>query len=216
VISTQLIEAGVDVDFPTVFRSIAGIDSIAQSAGRCNRNGRQQSGEVYIFEPSDSPSPKIFRQYIQTAQEVTRKYDDILSQDAVKDYFERLYKEKGDLLDSKKIINLLEKDVNNLNFPFKEIASRFRMIESETHPVIIRYNDEAEKLIRDLAYSEFSGTVLRKLQKYTVQIYEYEFKEIQDSLEPVNGFFIADKRLYNSETGLMIFENFNTTEGFII
>ena len=77
VVSTQLIEAGVDIDFPVVFRSIAGIDSIAQAAGRCNREGLLQGiGQVFIFTPDSGLPPGYFRQMAQTAQEVMRDQQD--------------------------------------------------------------------------------------------------------------------------------------------
>lgn len=216
-VSTQLIEAGVDVDFPVVFRSEAGIDSIAQSAGRCNREGRMPSGEVFVFSPADTPSPKLFRQYIQAAEEVTRHHPDILSSDAVRSYFERLYKEKGKLLDRHNILGLLKEGVGQFNFPFKEIAGLFRIISSETIPVIIPYNTEAKSLIQTLRHKEFHSGILRKLQKYTVQIYEYEFRAVKSSLEEINGeFYAAQARNYDPDTGLKIFEDNDKPEDFII
>ncbi len=99
VVSTQLIEAGVDIDFPVVFRSIAGIDSIAQAAGRCNREGLLPGmGQVFIFTPEFGLPPGYFRQTAQTAQEVMRHHQDPLSLKAVEEYFQTLYWLKGDNL----------------------------------------------------------------------------------------------------------------------
>ncbi len=93
VISTQLIEAGVDIDFPVVYRSIAGIDSIAQAAGRCNREGNLDKGKVYVFKPENSKliPPGFLRHCSETGEQVLRHHEDALSLESVDEYFQRLY-----------------------------------------------------------------------------------------------------------------------------
>jgi CRISPR-associated endonuclease/helicase Cas3 len=88
VISTQLIEAGVDIDFPIVFRSAAGIDSLAQAAGRCNREGKiEDGGRVFVFIPEEGLPAGHFRQAAETAEMVLRHHRDPLSISAVEEYF---------------------------------------------------------------------------------------------------------------------------------
>ena len=120
VISTQLVEAGVDIDFPVVFRSASGIDSIAQAAGRCNREGKMsEGGEVFVFSPEDGLPPGHFRQTAQIAEEVMRRHDDFLSIEAVTEYFRMLYWMKGDKLDEFQILNDLAEGVKSGDFPFR-------------------------------------------------------------------------------------------------
>jgi CRISPR-associated endonuclease/helicase Cas3/CRISPR-associated endonuclease Cas3-HD len=219
VISTQLIEAGVDVDFPAVFRSEAGIDSIAQSAGRCNRNGKLDTGSVYVFSSKGSQTPRIFRQYVQTAEEVIRHYPDILSKEAVSAYFERLYKDKGAAqLDRHNILTPDYINLRTFDFPFRDIAERFRLIESSTQSVIVPFDDEAEELINALRYSEITGSILKKLQKYTVQLFQHEYERIETKLTKIKDTFaIVNKDAYDYEgTGILIFEDHYKTEDFIL
>ena len=92
VVSTQLIEAGVDVDFPVVYRSMAGIDSIAQSAGRCNREGLQSEGQVYAFWPEKHGLPKGWlSRTAAMGSLVFEHHADPLGLEGVKEYFTALY-----------------------------------------------------------------------------------------------------------------------------
>lgn len=171
-ISTQLIEAGVDIDFPAVFRSAAGIDSIAQAAGRCNREGKMaQPGRVHVFMPEDGLPPGDFRQHAQTAAAIMRHHADMLSLPAIRAYFEALYWQKGiEGLDRERILELLQEDLRKGNFPFREIAERFRLIHSPMQPLIIPWDQLAEGLVQQLRYVEHPGPLIRKLQRYTIQI----------------------------------------------
>jgi len=167
VISTQLIEAGVDIDFPVVFRSMAGIDSIAQAAGRCNREGNlREGGQVFVFSPEDGHPPGHFRQIAQTAEGVIRRHDDILSLEAVTEYFRTLYWMKGEKLDEYQILDDLGEDAINGNFPFRVVDKKFKIIEDGA-----AWNKEAEKIISGLRYSEYPALFARKAQRFTVQVY---------------------------------------------
>ncbi|MGE4498454.1 MAG: CRISPR-associated helicase Cas3' [Deferribacterales bacterium] len=211
-ISTQLIEAGVDIDFPTVFRAKAGADSIAQAAGRCNRNGKIKQGRVFLFESAEHPVPKIFRQQADAAEETTRLYQDILDPQAIEHYFGLLYWSYGKL-DKHCITDMINEGAGSLDFPFKSIAEKFKLIDSDTVPVIIRYNEETETLIRDI---EYSGN-FRRLQKYTVQLFENEFRKIRSHISTVNNMFhiLESKDIYSSDTGINIFEDGYSQEDYI-
>jgi len=172
VISTQLIEAGVDIDFPVVFRSDAGIDSIAQAAGRCNREGKLlEGGQVFVFSPEDGSPPGHFRQTAQTADSVIRHHDDFLSPEAVTEYFRALYWMKGNKLDEYQILDDLGEGAKNGDFPFRSVDKEFKIIKDGAESVIIPWNKEAERIISGLRYSEYPALFARKAQRFTVQVY---------------------------------------------
>jgi len=173
VISTQLVEAGVDVDFPVVLRAAAGIDSVAQAAGRCNREGKlPQHGDVTVFDPECGLPPSYFRRTADVGALTVRAFSDLLSPDAVRHYFTHLYSFEGaDGLDTKGILRRLEENARSLSFPFREIAEDFRVIDSDMDSLIIAYDERARNLIRELRHTDFPAGTARKLQRYTVQIY---------------------------------------------
>jgi len=184
VISTQLIEAGVDIDFPVVFRSAAGIDSIAQAAGRCNREGKfLEGGQVFIFSPEDGSPPGHFRQTAQTAETVMRHHDDFLSLEAVTEYFMTLYWMKGKKLDEYQILDDLGEGAKNGDFPFRIVDKKFKIIKDGAESIIIPWNKEAEKIISGLRYSEYPALFARKAQRFTVQVYP----KVLSSLECVGS-----------------------------
>ncbi|WP_415068434.1 CRISPR-associated helicase Cas3' [Neisseria animaloris] len=176
VIATSLIEAGVDVDFPLVMRAEAGLDSIAQAAGRCNREGKRPSENsfVWVFKPEEQwkAPPELGLLSAAMREVVCHHADDLLSPQAIRRYFQRVYEEKGKELDSKGILEMHKKAGNSLNFPFQTIAQKFRMIESHMQPLIIPFDQDAERLIDSLRHADQIGGLLRKLQPYTVQVPE--------------------------------------------
>jgi CRISPR-associated helicase Cas3/CRISPR-associated endonuclease Cas3-HD len=205
VISTQLIEAGVDIDFPVVFRSSAGIDSIAQSAGRCNREGRLQTGEVYIFYPEKGLPVGYLRQGAEEADAIIRKYDDLLSIEAVNEYFLNLYWKNENNLDKHKILERLSEELLSLNFPFKEIADKFKIIDNAMESIIIPYNDEAKKIIKQLRYAEFTKILARKAQRFCVQVYPQILRKLEGvSVERIqdNYLILTNLDLYHNDIGL--------------
>lgn len=206
-ISTQLIEAGVDVDFPVVFRSSAGIDSIAQAAGRCNREGKLNGkGKVIIFDPQDGLPIGFLKQGAETSEGIIRKFmNDILAPDAVREYFLTMYW-KAESLDRPGILSRMSEDVGRLNFPFADVSGMFRMINDEMVPVIIPYNEDARSIIRSLRYAEFPGRLLRRLQRYMVNIYPKALSLLiaKGAVEKVQDRFnvLINDHLYRSDIGL--------------
>ena len=176
VIATSLIEAGVDVDFPLVMRAEAGLDSVAQAAGRCNREGKRPSENsfVWIFAPEEQwkAPPELAAQATVMRLTADSFSDDLLSTQAVAAYFAELYQLKGSELDNKKILKMHNDTGQSLDFPFQTIADKFRMIESHMQPLIIPFDVDAENLISSLHHADHIGGFLRKLQPYTVQIPE--------------------------------------------
>lgn len=175
VVSTSLVEAGVDLDFPVVYRAMAGLDSIAQAAGRCNREGKLEHGQVYIFEPEQVPSMPWLRRRVSRAREVLRLFpeEDCLGLGPMRRYFELLYDAED--LDKKEIVKRLKVKLGmDLILPFREIAEDFRLIEDEGIGLIITGQKEDEndiaQMIRELRNTEFPVSTIKKLQQYSVTV----------------------------------------------
>ena len=192
VIATSLIEVGVDVDFPLVMRAEAGLDSVAQAAGRCNREGKRPSENsfVWIFAPEEQwkAPPELAAQAAVMRLTADSFSDDLLSTQAVAAYFAELYQLKGSELDNKKILKMHNDTGKSLDFPFQTIADKFRMIESHMQPLIIPFDVDAENLISSLHHTDHIGGLLRKLQPYTVQIPEKALAALYKAgrIEPIN------------------------------
>jgi CRISPR-associated endonuclease/helicase Cas3 len=193
-VATSLIESGVDVSFPRVFRAEAGLDSIAQAAGRCNRNGEWpiDRSEVLVFANAngDWAPPTDLKQFAQAAQEILRAYgDDPLSPQAIEAYFRRLYWQKGDReLDAENLLGQL--GVSRLDsLPMETLARQFRMIDTVQMPVVVPHGEDgqARRLIEQLRYAEKIGGLARRLQPYLVQVPQRGFDALRQSgaIQPI-------------------------------
>lgn len=193
-VSTSLIEAGVDISLPTVYRAEAGLDSVAQAAGRCNRNGERAAelSEVRVFATANgdwAPPPEL-RQFAQASQEVMRQpqfRDDPLSPSAIEAYFRLLYWQKGDKeLDAANLLGLCaESRIDSL--PLETLAAKFRMIDTVQMPVIVPFDDDARRDLERLRFAEKSGGLARKLQPYLVQLPRNGFDALRKAgaIQPV-------------------------------
>jgi CRISPR-associated endonuclease/helicase Cas3 len=185
-VATSLIEAGVDISFGEVWRAWAGLESIAQAAGRCNREGEllPDLGRVVVFEPAEHQPPSQLKVFQQAARKVVRDQDDPLTLDAVKAYFKELYFVKGiEELDAT-IIGQLRGALAALDegagadcrFPFRSLAEAFRLIDEVMEPVIVPWradrDDRAvDTLLDRIARTEHALSAdLRHLQQYIVGI----------------------------------------------
>ena len=209
VISTQLIEAGVDVDFPVVFRSISGIDSIAQAAGRCNREGELDKGDVYVFGPEKHGLPRgWFSRTAAIADMVIRDHEDPLCLEAVNQYFTLLFDFERERLDKKGIIKAFEDGANQLAFPFSTVAGEFQLIESDMISIIISRDEECEALLEEAKWRGPSRQLSRAFQRYTISIYRNEYAELiqRGALESVGEQYLVlrDPKFYDEETGFTI------------
>lgn len=181
VVSTSLIEAGVDVDFPLVMRAESGLDAIAQAAGRCNREGKQSkaASEVLIFSTPDWPAPPELAQQAASMRTVLRNHKgDLLAPEAIKAYFQDLFWHDQEQLDTKRLLKLHRDHHKHLSFPFQTIASEYRIIESFMRPLIIPFDKEAERWIERLHHAEFAGMIAKHLQPYLVQVPEQVFHSL--------------------------------------
>ena len=210
VISTQLVEAGVDLDFPAVYRALAGLDSIAQAAGRCNREGRLFNfGQVVVFVPPTQPPAGHLRQACQAGRQILqRRPPDPLAPALFAEYFQSLYWQKGaEQLDGKGILPLL-KNNQRLEFSFRTAAERFQLIPEIQAPVIVRYGDN-EPLLAQLTRSSdgLERKLLRQLQRYVVNIPRRVHRVLLTDgaiIERQPGIFIQVAPLYDSVLGLRV------------
>lgn len=210
VVSTQLVEAGVDIDFPVVYRALAGLDSIAQSAGRCNREGgNPDGGKVVVFIPP-KPAPKG---QLRKAEDSARVllYDPIEME--ARDIFRRYFAEFYSRVEGRfPYQELLGRDARQMQFQFREAAERFHMID-ETQQAMFVYYGKADSLLTvlrnqiraDIPY----GNLLRKLQRFTVTVPKSQFLKLKNNglaekLTP--GLFVWNGE-YSKITGAAIFNN---------
>jgi len=211
VISTQLVEAGVDLDFPVVYRALAGLDSIAQAAGRCNREGELDKGEVVVFVPPKPAPPGFLRKGADACRSVLHSHNgNPLDRTLFANYFERLYFACD--LDEQGISDLLKADGQSLAVNFRTAAEKFRLIQNEdTAPVIVRYrgesgaDDTVDILINSLHKHGPERWLMRKLQRYTVNIHRRELSTLisGDVEEIIPGLYVQiSDWLYHPEIGL--------------
>lgn len=174
VISTQLVEAGVDIDFPVVYRALAGLDSIVQAAGRCNREGKQNAegrlGKVFVFVPP-KPSPRgLLRKGEDTTRALSALQDfDPESPTEHMRYFLHFYSSVNDT--GSIYQEWLVRDANpKLSFHFRTAAEKFKMIDDLAYQtVFVRYG-ESETLLENMKRYGVNREIMRKLQRYTVNI----------------------------------------------
>jgi CRISPR-associated endonuclease/helicase Cas3 len=172
VVSTQLVEAGVDLDFPVVFRAMAGLDSIAQAAGRCNREGLLERGMVRVFTPPTQPPVGVLRQAAEIGARLLKDGEaDPLSPHQFRAFFRELYWVQGtDRLDARNILRDLEPD-HQLRFSFRTAAANFRLIDDKAQaPVVVTYGDQGAKLVEKLKHLGPERWLLRKAQRYVVNL----------------------------------------------
>lgn len=206
VISTQLVEAGVDIDFPVVYRAIAGLDSVAQAAGRCNREGKLKEGQLFLFAPPSKTPPGHLRQAAEIGKRLLSKgHADPFSQELFEQFFKELFWLKGDGLDKHGILKDLAFD-RELRFSFRTAAYKFKIIDDARHaPVLVNYG-EGSKLIEQLRKKGPERWLLRKLQRYIVNLPRYLLEKLIQSGEiemPFEGIFVQSSiGRYDQATGL--------------
>jgi CRISPR-associated endonuclease/helicase Cas3 len=214
VISTQLIEAGVDIDFPVVYRAIVGLDSIAQCAGRCNREGKlnkeNKLGLMKVFVPSKGTPIGLMRKGADTFKEMLPNRSDrensLLEPKAFQEYF-RLFYCKIDNFDKPDIKSLLWNDAIGMKFQFATAARDFRLIDDKNAQTILVEYKEGNDLIQLLKRNGPESWLMRKLQRHAVSVNERDFAEIRNAglIVELHGCWIQDySKLYNQHSGLQL------------
>lgn len=173
VVSTSLIEAGVDLDLYTVFRELSGLDNVLQAGGRCNREGKRATAETFIFELIKEKKSISNDERKNLTRGIIKKYEDISCQESVEEYYKRLFFMKKDDI----IKYTMSNETQHIeSLPFKNYAEQFEMIDSAQESVVIPRNEESRKLLELLDYIRMSE--LRKLQEYTCSVYRWELEDL--------------------------------------
>ncbi|MCD8087409.1 MAG: CRISPR-associated helicase Cas3' [Oscillospiraceae bacterium] len=209
VVSTSLIEAGVDVDFPVAYREEAGLDSVLQTAGRCNREGRRNPEEsfVYLFSLADVSPPQALSQNRNALHHVLRRCpEDLQSPEAVEIYFKSLYSIKGDqALDKKGILDAFNRGRNGCTLPFALVSEEFHIIEAPTKTVYLPIG-QGKVLCDQLQREEYSKALFRKLGMYSVSLYPNDFERLDRAGALIctgnDAGILNDLRIYDPNLGL--------------
>ena len=220
VVSTSLIEAGVDVDFPAAYREQCGLDSLLQTAGRCNREGKRSAAEsiVYRFCLEDKPAPAMLAKNISALTFAARRNPDLASPQAIEAYFSELYRIRGErALDKKGILSALQSGISGCLLPFAQVAEVFHLIETPTKTVYLPIGDGAP-LCAHLQRGECSRALLRQLGIYSVACYAPQFDALDTAgaleLLPDGSAILTDLSKYDAKTGLTL--NIETGCGLFI
>lgn len=208
VLSASLMEVGVDVDFPAVYREMAGLDSILQAAGRCNRENNNSAAEsiVTIFK-SGYAAPKLLKLNIGAANEALANGVDPALPNTVTKYFSALRDLTGDDTDKYEVIAKFEKGIAGSTMPFATVAQEFHLIDENTKTVYIPL-EEGKALTETLRSGHATRDTYRAAGRYGVNIYSSHYAALLEagSIEPLdeNIAELIDLDLYNECTGLSL------------
>lgn len=215
VVSTSLVEAGVDLDFNTVFRQLSGLDSILQAGGRCNREGKDDKGYVYVFDIDETyRKGSDLSMRINKTKGLLEKYQDITSYDCIKEYYDGIFDFNQSRIAENSIAKYNEQsnsfDRQGLmlpySIPFRSYAMQFEYISADTISIVI--DDPNDQTCHELVETLRNGdmSVRRALQKYSVSVYMNVFKDLYSQgvlNDHGTGIFILENQsYYNNETGL--------------
>ena len=201
VVATQLIEAGVDIDFPMVFRQEAGLDSVLQAAGRCNREGKLGTGSTVVFG-LQKPLPHGFMTQTNNARlAIMNGRYDWFSPVAMEAYFKQLYS-RANSFDKKSIKDLLYK----AEMQFETAASAFHLIDDNTVSVIVNWKHSMD-LVERLLNEGPSYSLMKALSQFSVNVRNGDVKKLEEAgaiEEVLEGIYmIRDQSFYSNEVGLV-------------
>ena len=215
VVATSLVEAGVDLDFPRVWRAEAGLDQIVQAAGRCNREGLRSPDEslVTVFRAPNHPAPKEIRGFVGDLERVVPHHVDLLGLEAIERYFREVYWRKNAALDRDGVLEAFRVDGNGLSLGYRSVGERFRLVEDTMRPVIVPSERRVPQILAALASEAIRpGTAARELQGWVVQVPQRAFADLHAAgrlrfvREDAFGTQFAELTalgLYEREVGLM-------------
>lgn len=229
VVSTQLIEAGVDIDFPVVFRQEAGLDSIIQSAGRCNREGAPEKGNTFVFMLKDTLLKGTINRTNNARKDMMNAVEDKMSPVAIFKYFSKLYHSTPTFdkvnSDGYNMFEMLEEimcdiphadgAISSIDFRFKMAGSSFHLIDDDSVGVVVYYEAINEKkeglkphienLLEELKNKKLSYRLVRELGPYMINIKKNDYSKLQGYISEQNGVNVLDYHyLYSPEVGLTL------------
>lgn len=215
-VATSLVEAGVDLDFPVVFRAAAGIDSMVQAAGRCNREGKRpiEDSFVYLFQNADEyrlPGEIYQRTAVSTMalpglEKEGGDVSQIESLDTIEKFFGLLYGIKGaEALDCRNIVKALSKNDPPFAYNFESVANDFRLIEDGSFPVVIPSEIISEDL-ELLEHGVATRSTMRRISRYSISLYRHDIERLH-SEGVIHGvtdglYVLDDESRYDEKTGL--------------
>ncbi|RLA14541.1 MAG: hypothetical protein DRQ52_03905 [Gammaproteobacteria bacterium] len=189
-VATQCVEAGVDIDFPAVWRSIAPLDAIIQAAGRCNREGKLEKGELTVFIPEDTPYPPMagYLQATKITEHLLRTVGTTNFDPHQSELIQRYYRELYDLGRPSERAKELLNAIKNVDFP--EVAQQYRLIKQDSINIIVPYTERSslyKELLTEASEQGLSQKWIRKARPLTVSLYRPKAEEpIWGALQPVN------------------------------
>lgn len=201
VISTSLIEAGVDIDMSCVFREETGLDSILQAGGRCNREGKRKEAVTYVFELEEHEGKISGDERINITKGLIEKYDDISVEQCILEYYDKLFFIKKDEIER----TTISRDCPRIDsIPFRTYGENFKIIESATASVAVERDERSRRLIEML---KATGTTnVRGLQKYTCSVSKRELEELimQNVVSDYGSgiWCLTNMDYYDEETGI--------------
>ena len=178
-IATSLVEAGVDLDFHSVYRQLAGVDSMIQAAGRCNREGKQaaEDSNVYIFSLAEREYMPGQRKQMDVANSLMNRGMDFSDPETVEQYFRELYYLQRNVLDKKNIMGEFKKNSYN----FSTAAKEFKLIEENTISILVPREEEVKQILSEIRCKGYTKSLMRKAGQYCVNVYEKNFKMLYDA-----------------------------------
>lgn len=204
VVATQLVEAGVDIDFPVVYRQEAGLDSVLQAAGRCNREGKKELCVTHVFSlAKEHRLPPGDFSNANNARLALKQDSDWFAPETMTNYFRQRYS-REETFDKKGITDYLSHPTDIM---FETPAKEFRLIEDGSIPLIVVWKNSL-RLVEQLKQQGPSYTLMKQLSKYSVNVYQSDFKALCQSgavKEVIEGIFVVDQKAqYDGQLGLLI------------
>lgn len=214
VVATQLIEAGVDIDFPVVFRQEAGLDSVLQAAGRCNREGRFGICTTYVFVLQNQLPQGFITQTNNARKGMVGDYD-WFSPKTMSEYFKRLHGQI-DTFDKAQVKHLLY----DREMQFEEASNKFQLIDDSTISIVINWKKtNVLSLIEQLRINGFSYSLMKEIAQYSVNVRSKDFRDLVEAgaVEEIKDgvLLIRDATFYDEKVGLKI-ENHWLEESLVV